>query len=757
MTELTASQLIDDRFEIERKLGQGGQGITYVATDHRSGERVALKELAVETVDDWKTVELFDREAEALEKIDHPKIPSYITHFHVDADGEGRRLFLVQEFVDGQTLEELIDSGLRIEEAQAVDFMRQMLAILDHIHGLDPPVIHRDVKPSNIIRRPDHTLALVDFGAAQTIVPRETGGSTVVGTTGYMPLEQLMGRAEAATDLYALGATTLHLLSHHHPGELEVVEMRLQFRHLLNVSSAFVDFLERLLEPHVEDRFGSAAEALEALDRLDETASTPQADTSEASSAAGTSLVKSPFVPKSDEPPTDGDYDYLPDDANTYTLLIEAGADIQPPATTDIEVRQDAHGAIIDVPAQGLKGPGKLMAAVGVVSAAASVFMTLFLFGVIEPTSQQGGICCLPFVIVVCLLLVYNAVHSVFAKTQLRLDDNGMMLLHDLFGWRRKRFIPRDAFRRVQIIATAGNGTKSRGTFQPTHWALQVESHDKSSIILKARSKAEQMWVGSIIADQMDPDASAQPDEHPQPDEHTVDAASATASEQATPPRDPSEQATQLALTNGYEFLAPLYAGEPIEAPYGSNVDVTTDVESTTLTFEPPAAEDGLAGVLFDGVDRAIGIVLISTIGMAWFAGGLQHGLDLSFVAACATLILIPMLPFVAYGILRDLFEVLEIRIDPNGVGITRDLFGWRRKQYVTCEELHSIGLVPTKTRKDSSGEQRPSNWKLELVTPDKSLSLLKKRDRNEQMWVASIVRDRIGAHKLAAVKDLEE
>ncbi|MFU8805150.1 MAG: serine/threonine protein kinase [Bradymonadaceae bacterium] len=258
--------LLEDRFEIVEEIGRGSQGVTFRAVDRRSGQAVAVKELDLSQVASWKAIELFEREAQALESLDHPGVPDYIDTFHSPrTDGEGERFFLVQEFVDGEDLAVLIEGGLRMDEARARRFATELLELLVYLHERPSPVIHRDIKPSNILRRVDGNHVLIDFGAVQAILPGEKAGSTIVGTSGYMPLEQLMGRAVPATDLYALGATIVHLLTHRHPSELPVDGMDLQFEEFVNVSPPFMAFLKKMLASHVEDRFQSARDALAAL------------------------------------------------------------------------------------------------------------------------------------------------------------------------------------------------------------------------------------------------------------------------------------------------------------------------------------------------------------------------------------------------------------------------------------------------------------------------------------------------------------
>jgi eukaryotic-like serine/threonine-protein kinase len=137
---------------------------------------------------------------------------------------------------------------------------------LIYLHELKPPVIHRDIKPQNILLQPNRKIALVDFGAVQdTYRNTQVGGSTVVGTYGYMPPEQFRGKAVAATDLYALGATILFLLTGRSPAELPEIKLKLSFRDSVDISSHFADWLDKMIEPAIEDRFSGAKQALKAL------------------------------------------------------------------------------------------------------------------------------------------------------------------------------------------------------------------------------------------------------------------------------------------------------------------------------------------------------------------------------------------------------------------------------------------------------------------------------------------------------------
>lgn len=257
--------LIQSRYRILDVLGQGGSGITYRAEDAFTGRKVALKELSLKGLSDWKKLELFEREARVLAELNHPAIPQYVDYFQVDT-ADNRLFYIAQEIAEGTSLADLVTSGERFSEAETKRIATEVLKVLQYLHGLNPPIIHRDIKPQNIVRGHEGRIYLVDFGAVQTVYREATAfGSTVVGTYGYMAPEQFRGQAYPATDLYGLGATLLHLLTHQNPGDLPQKRLRIDFRPYVTVSERFADWLDGLLEPLVEDRFESATEAIAAL------------------------------------------------------------------------------------------------------------------------------------------------------------------------------------------------------------------------------------------------------------------------------------------------------------------------------------------------------------------------------------------------------------------------------------------------------------------------------------------------------------
>lgn len=259
------SEVINDRYRILNILGQGGIATTYAAEDLEIGQNVAIKILSLRELTDWKALELFEREGKVLSQLNHPAIPKYLDYFQLDTD-EDRSFCIVQEIAPGQSLQELVESGWDSREIEVKDIAEQVLEILGYLHQLNPPVVHRDIKPQNIIRQSNGKVFLVDFGAVQdTYCHTLSRGGTMVGTYGYMPPEQFRGQAKPATDLYGLGATLLFLLSHQSPADFPVKKLKIDFRPYLKISPELADWLEGLLEPLIEDRFKSAPEALAVL------------------------------------------------------------------------------------------------------------------------------------------------------------------------------------------------------------------------------------------------------------------------------------------------------------------------------------------------------------------------------------------------------------------------------------------------------------------------------------------------------------
>jgi TPR repeat protein len=248
-------------------LGSGPQRRMLLAIDTRTGERVAVKEHMLDKARGAKEDELFRRGAEVLRQLQHERIPAYRESFVVP---QGRFVahYLVQEWVDGTSLDEELRTR-RYTEEEVLEIVGELAEILAFLHGLQPPIIHRDLKPGNVMRRTDGSLVLVDFDAVRD-APQDAdyGGSTVVGTFGYMAPEQFRGDATTATDIYGLGALAVALLSRKDPSSLLGYDQRLAWRDAVSARPATTALLASMLEPDPAARLGSASELVSRVRSL---------------------------------------------------------------------------------------------------------------------------------------------------------------------------------------------------------------------------------------------------------------------------------------------------------------------------------------------------------------------------------------------------------------------------------------------------------------------------------------------------------
>lgn len=261
-------QMLIGRYEIQKQLGKNPGRKTVLAMDHQTQELVVVKLLTFNEDFEWQSLKLFEREAEVLKSLDHPAIPRYLNYFEIE-----RGFALVQSYINARSLEEHVQAGRTFKEFSVKQIAIDILEILTYLYSRLPPVIHRDIKPSNILltEQTEYSSAkvyLIDFGSVQTAVNIPQGTITIVGTYGYMPMEQFGGQTVPASDIYSLGATLIYLVTERHPTELPQDDGRIAYEQVVNLSPALANWLQLMTEPSLKRRLKSAKVALDALEQV---------------------------------------------------------------------------------------------------------------------------------------------------------------------------------------------------------------------------------------------------------------------------------------------------------------------------------------------------------------------------------------------------------------------------------------------------------------------------------------------------------
>ncbi|WP_152588169.1 serine/threonine-protein kinase [Nostoc sphaeroides] len=276
---------LGDRYVIVRQIGQGGFGRTYLAEDvNRFRELCVLKEFSPQVQTAYvvqKAEELFEREASVLYKLQHPQIPRFRELLRINLGGK-EYLFLVQDYVEGETYNSLLNArlqqGLRFTEVEVRQLLISILPVLEYIHSIG--VIHRDISPDNLmLRTVDKLPVLIDFGGVKQVVATVASqyyqpgmvapppAPTLLGKIGFAPPEQMQtGLVSPHSDLYALAATMLVLLTGKQPQELiDTYNLTWQWRREVSVSQSLAQVLDKMLSARPSDRYQSARQVIQAL------------------------------------------------------------------------------------------------------------------------------------------------------------------------------------------------------------------------------------------------------------------------------------------------------------------------------------------------------------------------------------------------------------------------------------------------------------------------------------------------------------
>lgn len=256
---LKLDSVLDGKYRILKIIGRGGMSIVYLAVNERANKLWAIKEIAKT---DYISFAPDRKELELMKRLKHPCIPSI-----ADVIDRGDRILIVMDYVEGRTLDALLaEQGAQPQE-KVLDWVKQLCGALSYLHNRKPPVIYRDLKPANVIERPDGTVALIDFGAAREYKPGNRKDTVLLGTRGYAAPEQYeeSGQSDARTDIYCLGVMLFQLLTGEAPYSLRPLR---ECNPAL--SSGLDEIVRKCTQIRKEDRYQSCAELLYALEHFQE-------------------------------------------------------------------------------------------------------------------------------------------------------------------------------------------------------------------------------------------------------------------------------------------------------------------------------------------------------------------------------------------------------------------------------------------------------------------------------------------------------
>lgn len=260
-------QVIDGKYEILREIGRGGMSVVYLAMDKRLNKQWAIKEFRKDKDDESRRIALESllKEANLMKKLDHPTLPRI-----VDIIDDTKTVYIVMDYIEGESLNKVLDAyGTQPQEA-VIEWAKQLSEVLDYLHTRVPPVIYRDMKPANIMLKPDGTIRLIDFGIAREYKKGKAGDTTSIGTRGYAAPEQFgdKGQTDARTDIYSLGVTLYHLVTGKNPAEppYEIYPIR---HWNANLSSGLEWLIQKCTQLNPNDRFQSCAEVTYVLENLE--------------------------------------------------------------------------------------------------------------------------------------------------------------------------------------------------------------------------------------------------------------------------------------------------------------------------------------------------------------------------------------------------------------------------------------------------------------------------------------------------------
>ena len=264
---LKIGSIIDGKYKILNKVGQGGMSVVYLAMNEKENKKWAIIEVRKYGVKDFELIKQgLIVETDMLKKLSHPSLPSI-----VDVIEDDNTFLIVMDYIQGNPLSKTLEEYGAQSQENVVEWAKQLCDVLGYLHSRKPPIIYRDMKPANVMLKPDGSITLIDFGTAREYKSKNIADTTCLGTIGYAAPEQFggMGQTDARTDIYCLGATLYHLVTGMNP-----CEPPYEIKPIRQINPALSNGLEKIImkctQRDPDARYQSCAELMYDLEHFDE-------------------------------------------------------------------------------------------------------------------------------------------------------------------------------------------------------------------------------------------------------------------------------------------------------------------------------------------------------------------------------------------------------------------------------------------------------------------------------------------------------
>lgn len=261
-------ELIDNKYEVLMEIGRGGMSVVYLAMDKHLNKQWAIKEITkiANDANNEVVVQSLLVEANLMKRLDHPALPRI-----VDIIDNSDKIYVVMDYIEGESLDKILQKNGAQPQERVIEWAKQLCDALGYLHKQNPPIIYRDMKPANVMLKPEGNLKVIDFGIAREYKQKNLSDTINLGTRGYAAPEQFGGRGQtdARTDIYCLGATLYHLVTGQNPAE-EPYEMYPIRTWNPSLSAGLEYIIEKCTKSNPDERYQSCDELMYALEHYNE-------------------------------------------------------------------------------------------------------------------------------------------------------------------------------------------------------------------------------------------------------------------------------------------------------------------------------------------------------------------------------------------------------------------------------------------------------------------------------------------------------